>query len=674
MLLGPRNRFLLAVAVATVLATSAVSGAPVADALPTSAPGSEIVFFENLGQYPPEVVFYGPGAQVGVAVETDLIVLEHAADGELARLSFEGTSPATPLVGLAVSEMQAAYWFADDVANPMLNVPGYDAVQLVGIYDGIDLTVTASAGAAASEVKRTLQIASGKDLGPVALDYGSGANLQPDGTIALAGQPGLVDLVPVAYPVGEPGSPAPASFSENTDGSFGVEVTGYDDSVPWIVELALDFSGAYDGEREAKMRAAIVDEDGPVYSMPAQPGGAAALLGLPASATNGTAPGSLQSAIGGARNRIQATIVGGDLGGGDLTPADGDVLSGAFTNVGTFVVPAGATVYVEPGTMLSVTANQIIIEGTLDGTGAGYAGGVTPRGVPSEPGVPGDGPGGGGGGGYGPSIHGPGGGGGGYGGAGGGGGQTLSTPVEAPGGPTYGADDPPGIEMGSGGGSAANHGTDPPNNGGAGGAGGGAIQLVSADMQIDGGTILTDGANGLEPILDYSSSLRASGGGGGSGGGIWLDGCIALDQATLSAFGGSGGDVIGTGGFGTGGGGGGGGRIKMSGELVIGSTFAATVAGGAPGDNGGYVADKDPQAGGDGTVSDTTIETDTCAVATPTPAPAESVGGIAVGEVDMGAGPNLAVPARELPSGLIPTLLAAIVATGGLLVAWRRIR
>ena len=77
----------------------------------------------------------------------------------------------------------------------------------------------------------------------------------------------------------------------------------------------------------------------------------------------------------GASSAGAATITGGDKGGADIMVANGDVLSGALTNVGTFTIPAGVTATVDPGVPLSITAVHIVIAGTLDGTGAGDAGG-----------------------------------------------------------------------------------------------------------------------------------------------------------------------------------------------------------------------------------------------------------------------------------------------------------
>ncbi len=308
-----------------------------------------------------------------------------------------------------------------------------------------------------------------------------------------------------------------------------------------------------------------------------------------------------------------ATIPGRDMGGQDLIPGDGDVLSGTFTNVRNFIVAAGTTVRVAPGVPLSVSAASITIAGTLDGSGAGYPGGaVNP--VSSGDGYPGAGPGGGGGGKFDPCIHGPGGGGGGHGGKGGAGGMTLSTPAEAPGGAANGSATPPGNLMGSGGGSAGNHCNYTPisGRGGAGGAGGGAITLSAPSITVSGSVVADggDGRMGIPTVTIFNGQeypSRVSGGAGGAGGGIWLNGGLNL-TGLLSARGGAGGDAYPAKGYGTGGGGGGGGRIKLSGCTSV-NTAAVAVTGGAAGANSSYESGpplRYPQAGAEGTVSNQT--------------------------------------------------------------------
>jgi len=295
-----------------------------------------------------------------------------------------------------------------------------------------------------------------------------------------------------------------------------------------------------------------------------------------------------------------ATITGSNYAGANLTPSNGDILQGTFTNVGTFDVAAGTTVYVAPGTPLSVTANTIHIDGVLDGDGAGYAGGAN-----GQSGSPGSGPGGGQGGTYGPAVHASGGGGGGYGGAGGNGAWlNAGGTTQASGGSAYGTAAPLGVQMGSGGGGAGDHDPSLTGTGGPGGAGGGGISLMANQIYVTG-TITDNGANGQQGTLN-GDSYSVSGGGGGSGGGIELDGGVLYLSGALAANGGGGANFTGpTGYYGHGGGGGGGGRIKLTGSEVLDPSFSESISGGAPGTSDTNTTDP-ATAGAAGSFADTT--------------------------------------------------------------------
>lgn len=317
------------------------------------------------------------------------------------------------------------------------------------------------------------------------------------------------------------------------------------------------------------------------------------LIGTGLCLTFGLAPSAASAAL----------ISGGNFGGADLTPSDGDILSGTFTNVGTFTLTPGTTVFIDQGTELSIAASQINIFGILDGTGAGFAGGPS---VPNSPGggtgdqggINGLGPGGGTGGMgglIGSFVHGTGGGGGGYGGAGGRSAPTLSSPPTAAGGLAYGDATSFDISMGSGGGSGSKY-TQPNLTGasGAGGAGGGAVSLFGT-INL-GGSILVDGDNGL-----LGARINSASGGGGAGGGVLLSGTLLLD-GLISATGGNGGSGN-NGGFPSAGGGGGGGRIKLFGSSLLGSNFAFDVSGGNGGPGRGGVS----EPGANGTFFNNTV-------------------------------------------------------------------
>ena len=87
-----------------------------------------------------------------------------------------------------------------------------------------------------------------------------------------------------------------------------------------------------------------------------------------------------------------ANITGGtfdsptDWGGADITPADGDIIWGAFKNVGTFNIQSGRTVHIRrflnggvtndsKSGKLKIIANSIIVDGALMGDGCGFPGG-----------------------------------------------------------------------------------------------------------------------------------------------------------------------------------------------------------------------------------------------------------------------------------------------------------
>lgn len=296
-----------------------------------------------------------------------------------------------------------------------------------------------------------------------------------------------------------------------------------------------------------------------------------------------------------------ATIItGSNYGGANLTPANGDTLSGTFTNVGTFHIISGRTVYIAQGVILSISANTILIEGTLNGNGMGHLGGaIVTSGVDGNTGA-GSGPGIGGY--YGPCVHGTGGGGGAYGGDGGNsskaGGGLTNPSNPAAGGISYGnASTLSSIFMGSGGGSGAGYCPSPFGSyaySGDGGNGGGAVELIaSGDVTITG-TITVNGQDGVD-------GSWGGAGGGGAGGGVNITAATGLITGSITANGGNGGNANSIG-FGQSGGGGGGGRIKLSADICTsGSTLSAN--GGTGGTGAQFSPTPDSAPGNVGTIS-----------------------------------------------------------------------
>lgn len=263
-------------------------------------------------------------------------------------------------------------------------------------------------------------------------------------------------------------------------------------------------------------------------------------------------------------------VIGSNYAGGNLTLSNGDVLSGSFTNIGSFTIPFGATVYVANNIALSVSAQQITIAGLLNGLGAGYAGGLH-----AQNGAAGGGSGGGSGGGYGPAVHASGGAGGGSVGAGGNSASYFgSGPAPAAGGAANAA------PMGSGGGAAGDHGGSYTGTGGNGGNGGAAISLNGVQALYLTGGISAAGHNGFQGVADNYS---ASGGGGGAGGTINLFSALLQLNGLLDVWGGDGASSTNSIAYGNAGGGGSGGSIVLGGFSSFGVGYFADVDGGKAG-------------------------------------------------------------------------------------------
>jgi hypothetical protein len=312
-----------------------------------------------------------------------------------------------------------------------------------------------------------------------------------------------------------------------------------------------------------------------------------------------------------------ALLASGDYAGASLVVANGDTLSGTYTNVGLFSVPAGVTGFVATltsGPNLAVYAATVSIAGVLNGVGRGQpggSGGAAPSGVGAA--GNGGGPAGAGNGGAGAATKGGGGGGGGA--AGGAGAGDSGGGVGAAGGAGYGstgtvtspisADD---AFQGSGGGGAGANATA---SGGSGASGGAAIYIEAASMTVTG-SILVDGST-ASAVAFGSNATNPGGGGGGGGGTILLrmtGGLTLAGGSRLSADGRGGGNIDST--FArpdkAPGGGGGGGRIKL---FYVSSAFGAVTLSTAAGPAGlietGFSGTIDPStppaAGAAGTVS-----------------------------------------------------------------------
>lgn len=295
--------------------------------------------------------------------------------------------------------------------------------------------------------------------------------------------------------------------------------------------------------------------------------------------------------------------IGANEGGANITLANGDTLTGTFTNVGKLSLPAGATVFVTPTDSLAIYASTVEIYGTIDGSGRGASGGAGgPNGVGGNPGfyAAANGQGSGG------SVAAQGGGGGaGYASGGKGSGASLTAGgtgyFTLVGSPVSASDSYQGSGGGGGGGSNGL-------TGGSGAAGGAAIYIEASSMTIAGAINASGGT--ASAVTDGAAGTHPGGGGGGGGGSVVLrvPGSLTVSTgARLQADGGKGASVDTVlGGTLDPGGGGGAGRILLfANSAAYGSITISTAAGAAGGKDSGFggsvrASPNEPDSGGVG--------------------------------------------------------------------------
>ena len=538
---------------------------------------TSLPLFENIGQLAESVDFHLQGTAHEILVSnTEIKLATYGQNAASLGLAFIDTAP-TSAAGVRQWPNNVQFLFADDMEHPLGGVPAFSGVRYDELHQGVRAIAEAVIGADDRfRLKRTLEVTDVDSIKSILFSYpgNQGLSIAEDGSLIVdvglnpkLGQ--VLDALQVFY-VNEDlqREILEASFVLNGDGSAYIEVEGLQGSRTLYIELALDYTVMMEPHAEmlgemAKMRMAPEREI--PYTLPTRGMSPSPTLAAAVRRAMAATPQERSSANKAPRtdsaSALKALVVGHDFGGADLVVANGDVLSGVFTNVGRFVVPAGVTAYVDQGVALYVYADEIDIAGTLNGAGRGYAGGIS-QDLRGAQGVSGSGPGGGARGMMGPVVHATGGGGGGHGSTGGAG-MTLVLPLTAPGGDAYDFE-PDAIKPGSGGGSGANHAIAGFGRGGAGGAGGAGIYLEAETVDLKG-NLVVDGSDGSQGSPG-SSPLAVSGGGGGSGGGVLIRGAFTCSQsAVISARGGIGADVVGGIGWGTGGGGGAGGRVKFIG-------------------------------------------------------------------------------------------------------------
>ena len=180
--------------------------------------------------------------------------------------SFLGASAVAP-VGLAPSEARFNY-FVGDQANWQSDVPAYEQVAYLGLYDGIDLVTWGQR----DSLKYEFHVAPGADWSQIAVRYEgiAGLGLAEDGSlrVSLGGLWGeVLDDAPYAYQViGDQRVAVAASFAILDGTTYGFSITGaYDPTRELVIDPDLAYCTYLGGSSSDTGWGIAVDGAGNAY-------------------------------------------------------------------------------------------------------------------------------------------------------------------------------------------------------------------------------------------------------------------------------------------------------------------------------------------------------------------------------------------------------------------------
>lgn len=263
--------------VGLIALTGACSASPPAASIAGDHAPSALRFEANVGQTDPEVKFLARAEGYTAFLTRDALVLRftpraslaaHArpavpAAEEVVRLRFAGANVQAEWQGRRPTEAVSHYLSGPDPSTWLTHVPTYEQVLVRDLYPGIDLLFLSRDGG----LRYELIVHPGADARAAAFVYEGASRPSLDGAgnivleLGLGGQ--LVQKVPRVIQEGTESSQISYHLAE--DGSFAVEVKGYDEKKPVALEPELVFSTFFGGTGAEFLEDMDLDAKGNLY-------------------------------------------------------------------------------------------------------------------------------------------------------------------------------------------------------------------------------------------------------------------------------------------------------------------------------------------------------------------------------------------------------------------------
>ena len=211
--------------------------------------GVPVGFVENRGQWRAPTEYLVRVGDVTARLASDAILLQKertsgdGREGVLVRLGFEGTSPATRLVGEQPGSGTLSVFFGPDASTWRSGIRRFGAVRYERLYDGVDLRVRLHA----SQLEYDVLVQPGGDLEQVVIrcEGADGMHVDADGALVLETPLGPIRQAPPhtwqESPSGER-EPLACRYRVLGEDRYGFVVPGRDRTLALVVDPGLEWS------------------------------------------------------------------------------------------------------------------------------------------------------------------------------------------------------------------------------------------------------------------------------------------------------------------------------------------------------------------------------------------------------------------------------------------------
>ena len=191
--------------------------------------------------------------------------LQLRQSGSTLEVRYEGARSAARVEACGSAGAQLNFLIGNQPEAWRTNVPGYECVATRGLYDGIDLQISAQGG----NLKSEFQLAAGADPRQIRLRYEPAAAIavEPDGSLRVETAAGdWREDAPLLYQqIAGQTVRVEGRFSVLPDGSVGFEVGDYDATQRLVIDPVLTFSTPLGGTGISTATGVAVGSDGTIY-------------------------------------------------------------------------------------------------------------------------------------------------------------------------------------------------------------------------------------------------------------------------------------------------------------------------------------------------------------------------------------------------------------------------